>query len=388
MFGASLIFVIVITGGVIAFFGDRIGTRVGKRRLTLWGLRPRYTSIIITILTGILIAGSTMGVLTILSYDVRTALFGMEALKKQTQQLSGEVKLRNAELATAKTEIEAAKTELARRTAELLATNQRIAVIAKELTGLQAEKQALDSRINVLSAARAELQKDVDRLNELTANLRKGIATVREGTIVLRAGEVLAVSVIQGGGSPADIERRLTEYLQAANAKLRERFQIEDPKLDLIFIPRVHAEEVIAFLAAKPEAIVLRLLSAGNVVVGEPVIGQFEAFPNRQVYAKNAVVLSDTVSFDGAANEAEQVLAIFLQRVNATAVQQGVIPDPIQGTVGAVSLEQYFEAVNQLRRYKGKVELIAITSETIFSAGPLRIVLQVKPQPSLIPATL
>ena len=58
MFGATLILVMVITGGLIAFIGDRIGTRVGKRRLTLWGLRPRYTSIIITILTGILIAGS------------------------------------------------------------------------------------------------------------------------------------------------------------------------------------------------------------------------------------------------------------------------------------------------------------------------------------------
>ena len=55
MFGATLILVMVITGGLIAFIGDRIGTRVGKRRLTLWGLRPRYTSIIITIL-GILIA--------------------------------------------------------------------------------------------------------------------------------------------------------------------------------------------------------------------------------------------------------------------------------------------------------------------------------------------
>lgn len=42
----------------------------------------------------------------------------------------------------------------------------------------------------------------------------------------------------------------------------------------------------------KNESVVLRLLSGGNVVVGEPVIGQFEAFPNRQVYAQGDVVLS------------------------------------------------------------------------------------------------
>ena len=118
MFGATLILVMVITGGLIAFLGDRIGTRVGKRRLTLWGLRPRYTSIVITILTGVLIAGSTMVVLTIISYDVRTALFGMEALKAKTQALTGEVAERTKAVESARTELEAAQAELTKKNAE------------------------------------------------------------------------------------------------------------------------------------------------------------------------------------------------------------------------------------------------------------------------------
>ena len=372
MFGVSLIFVIVVTGGIIAFFGDRIGTRVGKRRMSLWGLRPRYTSIIITILTGILIAGATMGVLTVISYDVRTALFGMEALKKQTNELSVAVEQKNRELVKARAEID-------KQNQEFAATNARITAITRELQSLQRNKLALEQRMNELNVAKADLQKDVDRLQELTANLRKGIVTVREGTIVLRAGEVIAVSVIQGGGSRADVERRLTDYMHAANARLRERFQIQDPKLDLIFIPQAHADEVINFLAARSEAIVLRLQSAGNVVVGEPVIGQFEVFPNRQVFAQNAVVLSDKVDYSGEPKDAEQLMTIFLRRVNESAVQQGIIPDPLQGTVGVVSMEQYFEAINQLRRYKGAVEISAITTEPIFSAGPLRITIQVRP---------
>ena len=381
MFGISLIFVIVVTGGLIAFFGDRIGTRVGKRRMSLWGLRPRYTSIIITIVTGILIAGATMGVLTVISYDVRTALFGMEALKKQTSELSVAVEQKNRELVKARAEID-------KQNQEFAATNARITAITRELQSLQRNKQALEQRMAELNIAKADLQKDVDRLQELTANLRKGIVTVREGTIVLRAGEVIAVSVIQGGGSRADVERRLTDYMQAANARLRERFQIQDPDLDLIFIPRTHAEEVIGFLAARPETIVLRLQSAGNVVVGEPVIGQFEVFPNRQVFAQNAVVLSDKVDYSGEPKDAEQLMTIFLRRVNETAVQQGIIPDPLQGTVGVVSMEQYFEAINQLRRYKGAVEISAITTEPIFSAGPLRITIQVRSTSSLLNSPL
>ena len=380
MFGLSLIFIIVITGGIIAFFGDRIGTRVGKRRMTLWGLRPRYTSIIITILTGVLIAGATMGVLTVISYDVRTALFGMEALKTQTNQLSVAVEQKNRELVKARAEID-------KQNQEFAATTARLTAITRELQSLQGNKQALEQRLAELNVAKADLQKDIDRLNELTANLRKGIATVREGTIVLRAGEVLTVNVMQGGGTTTDVERRLADFMHAANQQLRDRFQIQDTKLDLIFISKNHAEEVISFLAARQELVVLRLLSAGNVVVGEPVIGQFEVFPNRLVFEKGAIVLNDRVSIGGESKEAEHILAIFLRRVNEAAVQKGVIPDPLQGTVGVVTMEQYFETLNQLRKLKGVVEISAVAVGEIFSAGPLRIDIQVRSATPALPSS-
>ena len=118
-------------------------------------------------------------------------------------------------------------------------------------------------------------------------------------------------------------------------------------------------------------------------VVGEPVIGQFELFPNNKVFEKAAVVLSDRVPYGGEPQEAEQLLSIFLRRVNETAVLKGVIPDPLQGTVGALPVEKYFEAVTQLRRLKGPVEITAVTTETIFSAGPLHIAIQVQSVPSL-----
>lgn len=371
MFGVSLILVIVITGGIIAFLGDRIGTRVGKRRMTLWGLRPRYTSIIITILTGILIAGSTMGVLTLTSYDVRTALFGMEALKTQTSQLSVAVEQKNRELMTARAEIE-------QKNQEFVAANARTTTITRELQALQTNKQALEQKMDELNLAKVDLQKDVDRLNELTANLRKGIITVREGTIVLQAGEVIAVGAIQGGGTAPEVERLLADYMQVANQRLRERFQIQDAKLDLIYIPQPHAEEVLRFLASHPESIVLRLLSAGNVVIGEPVVGRFEVFPNSQVFASGELVLSDKLEYNGETQMAEQMIGIFLRRVNEIAVQKGIIPDPLQGTVGAVSMEQYFETLNQVRKLRGTIEITAVTTEPITSAGPLKITIQVR----------
>ena len=51
--GLRILLIITIMGGLIAFLGDKIGTKVGKRRMSLFGLRPKHTSIIVTIVTGI-----------------------------------------------------------------------------------------------------------------------------------------------------------------------------------------------------------------------------------------------------------------------------------------------------------------------------------------------
>ena len=86
MYGVLLILVLVVTGGAIAFIGDRLGSKVGKKKLSLFGLRPRHTSIIVTIVTGILITTTTLGVMAAVSENVRTALFGMEKLNRTMQE--------------------------------------------------------------------------------------------------------------------------------------------------------------------------------------------------------------------------------------------------------------------------------------------------------------
>ena len=47
MLGVVIVLILMVMGGIIAFLGDKIGSKVGKRRLTMFGLRPKYTSIII-----------------------------------------------------------------------------------------------------------------------------------------------------------------------------------------------------------------------------------------------------------------------------------------------------------------------------------------------------
>jgi len=66
-----LIVAILLLGGVLATLGDRIGTKVGKARLSLFNLRPRKTATVVTIMTGCLISASTLGILFGLSESLR-----------------------------------------------------------------------------------------------------------------------------------------------------------------------------------------------------------------------------------------------------------------------------------------------------------------------------
>jgi uncharacterized protein (DUF3084 family) len=79
--GLIIIVVVIIFGGTLAFLGDRVGMKVGKKRLSMFGLRPKYTSMIITVLTGFFIAGLTLVTLTLISEYARVAIFELHSIQ-------------------------------------------------------------------------------------------------------------------------------------------------------------------------------------------------------------------------------------------------------------------------------------------------------------------
>ena len=84
MGGVVLIIVLTIAGGIIAYAGDRIGMKVGRKRLSIFGLRPKYTSMVITIITGVVIAAYSPRAITCLE-NVRIALFEIRELRSHGQ---------------------------------------------------------------------------------------------------------------------------------------------------------------------------------------------------------------------------------------------------------------------------------------------------------------
>ncbi len=88
--GSGTVLLIMIVAGGIAYVGDRVGHQVGRRRLTLFGIRPRYTSTIVAIGTGMLIAFSVTMVALLASNQVRTAFFRLSSINAQISQLESQ----------------------------------------------------------------------------------------------------------------------------------------------------------------------------------------------------------------------------------------------------------------------------------------------------------
>ena len=66
--------------------------------MTLFGLRPKYTSVIVTIISGVLISFSTVAVMAVVNENVRVALFGLSKLQTRMNDLNQEIKVKNREL--------------------------------------------------------------------------------------------------------------------------------------------------------------------------------------------------------------------------------------------------------------------------------------------------
>lgn len=84
--GTGIVVFIVLLAGVIAYLGDRVGHQVGRKRLTLFNIRPRYTSTIIAVGTGMIIALIVTLAAIFASNQVKTAFFRLNEINSEIQK--------------------------------------------------------------------------------------------------------------------------------------------------------------------------------------------------------------------------------------------------------------------------------------------------------------
>lgn len=399
MYGIMLIVVLVLTGGVIAFIGDRLGSKVGKKKLSLFGLRPRHTSILVTIITGILITTVTFGILAIASKDVRTALFGMNKLKAELNEKQSMLEEASGALVNVKNNLNTTKEEYAKSKKDLEETQEDLEIAQQAAELLRQEQVALQNRNQelwsdnqtliehnqslaknnqFLLANNESLKADNLELEKTNNDLQEGIENIRERPIIYRVGELLASGVIKKTDDPVKIQNDLNQIIALANSKIIDRLGTEGSK-DGVWIYPIEYQKAMDRLKQAKGDTVIRLIVAANLVKGDPVLTELEMHPNRVVYQENEFVYQKiyNVPIDG--SNSEMLISDFLRNVNMTAINNGILPNPLTGTVGVINGNQIYAIEKALAENRGKDVLIsAFAAADTEVLGPLRLHIYLK----------
>jgi uncharacterized protein (DUF3084 family) len=207
--GYFLILAVLILGGIIATLGDRIGSKVGKARLSLFNLRPKKTAVLITILTGVLIAASTMGLLLLVSRGVRDRLLNFEDILRNRRQDLDKVQ---ADLAKVGQDKQQVQEELERVRNERLRVKEQLDRINQSLKGaLDRQRQTEGLRLQV-ETQRNQIQAQYLRVSGQAAELQADIGQLqREQQVLLEQRNRIAAQIGQRDREIAQQERALDD---------------------------------------------------------------------------------------------------------------------------------------------------------------------------------
>jgi uncharacterized protein (DUF3084 family) len=398
-----IIISLVILSGLIAFIGDKIGMKMGKKRVSLFGLRPRYSSIIITILTGVLIAVLSITILLGVYSELRNALFNIndvlnrlerlnQQLSERDQQLSErdqKLAARDQELSKLQQEIEereqeiaAKENEITEKENEIEAKDQELKTVENELEQLAKNRDELQNRVADLSSQRedleaqvteleeqiADLEADYDDLREVANQLQAGVIYYMGEDIVYQKGDVIYSDVLEGGRSEQETISALNEYLQKANqVALNQEIQVnEETGMAL----RLQTEDIlnaarILYNMDQGSRVIVSLVSRVNVPKNDWLYSNFQLYEDFVVFEQDSLISSRVISSNQSSEEIEDELEALLQNVNEKAINQGLLPDN-SGQVGSINFSQFYELVNRVRSSQAEVKVNVYATTNIW----------------------
>ena len=382
MVGIRLIIIMAVVGGFIAYLADKMGSKIGKKKMSIFGLRPKHTSILLTVTSGTIIAVLTIGVVAVSSQSARTALFGMEKLQRELKLLNAEKEDATLALNEAKGKVEEQNKkigELDARMQESMRENDAMEAKLAEVNSMYSRAQeALAS----LTASKEQLTSEIEELEKTTAALRKGIINMREGQVYYRAGEVVYAGVMRGGLKHDANVAQVNWLLQNANEVALERLgmQQKDQPLQAIWLSRSAVNNAVNALDKSKGNLFFRVRTVANIIVGELAVCEIEMFENQFIYSDGTLIYSADFDMHDGSTSHDNLLMGFLTQINHQAVEAGVLPDPLTGKVGNMDAATMIETSNAIRRTNGLFTLKAYAKGDITTAGPVRLRLEVVPK--------
>lgn len=386
MFGLRLILVLAVVGGLIAFIGDKLGSKIGKKKLSVFGLRPYHTSVLMTVITGILIASITLVTMAVASDSARTAMFGMEklqnelaALNKEKEQAAVSLAQAQADIAEKNNTIYDLDKQIQASAAEQAAIENQLLVARQNYEEAKGQLQQAQTAVGELSHAKQSLEGEVTDLEQMTERLRRGILAIREGQVVFRSGEVVYAGVLKGGLNDEENNRQMQLFLATANEVALHRMGIETQEaVQAIWMPNEVIEEAVERIKTAQSNVFVRVRTVANIIAGEPAVCALELAADNRIYRNNELIFSKNIDLTESESTMNGEILGFLADINRIAVSAGVIPDPLTGKVGNMDAGTMVETGEKMAKFGGKVILKAYAKGDINASGPVLLRLEVE----------
>lgn len=173
MTSPQILLLFIAMGGLIAYLGDWLGRKMGKKRLRIGRLRPRHTATFFTVLMGMLIPlATTYGIVT-QSAAVRQWIIEGPELARAKERMETEIEDNEIALAKLGNDAEASKAQLAK---------------VEEMRSSAAE--ARDTAVRERNEERGKLEvarKEISTAEQRERQIKARVESLRENERVLTA---------------------------------------------------------------------------------------------------------------------------------------------------------------------------------------------------------
>lgn len=365
---------LVLMGGILAHFGDHLGTMVGKKRLSLFGVRPKYTAILVNFTTGALITMGTLLGAVLISAEYREALLTVEQKKNEREQLTRGIAQLQTESRDLTAKLEGSQARLKDLEAELRKADDTRQVLAREIENRTAQKEKAERLANLYRTTK-----------------ETGTMAITKGRMLIRHPLLVPIGVTKAQlkvsllAMMAEIRETVTsEGVEVPPAKPE---RVEPDLVDPIFEKITGFKEFYQTSASAefgghtPKHIYVRPVANKNVAAGETLTGMFfDVRPNTVVLVSGEEIARTPVNGKHDSQQLLQQLINFDHTVTRELKRRGVLSESLDERVNQVSADimmQFLRIIELVRKEGRWVEVRLFASSDILCYGPISATYQV-----------
>ncbi len=176
----AILLLLVLVAALVAYVGDQVAKRVGKRHWRFLGLRPRATATLVAVGTGVLIALGGFGTFFVLVKDARETILQADQVRQERNRLRSEVDRLLSRAAATLSETDRLKSERAEFERNNVRLAQQLELYAQqqkqtrqELEATLVESQKLSLEVDKLTTDKQKLEQSLIALTKERQGLQQ-----------------------------------------------------------------------------------------------------------------------------------------------------------------------------------------------------------------------